>query len=429
MQLAQSRTAGIWRIKRAKIVLGILSGQSVEKLVLAVRVPPESIINCTNRFAHMGMKYFEIPERKPTKREQGVERMLAFLEDPPGARSALWKNLRVRYIGHHFSARHIKKIRDLIVSYPRTTQSELAKKVSMMFDLYQSNGKLKFSQTAHILRRMEMDNLVKLPSTNKPPSSSSQSKSRKTLRFHAPKRKIALSRVDIERLQFVPVLNLQDSLLWRELIERYHYINTTRLFGAQMRYLVYGGVGVPDTVRPVKEKKKLLPSWTKKIMQEPRGEHLLAALGFAASAWRLESRDRFIGWNENQRVTNLKLIVNNVRFLILPWIRSPNLASRILGGVARRLPFDWEVRYHYRPVLLETFVMMDRFKGTCYRASNWVKVGQTEGYSYYHSYKKQSVSKAIYVYPLCKNFRQRLCEQRSRVERTRPGNATPVQGL
>jgi hypothetical protein len=102
-------------------------------------------------------------------------------------------------------------------------------------------------------------------------------------------------------------------------------------------------------------------------------------------------------------------VVSNARFLILPWIRCQNLASRILSGAARRLPDDWEARYHYRPVLLETFVQLDRFTGACYKAANWIQLGTTSGYSLYDTEAKKRVpTKALFVYPLARKFRETL---------------------
>jgi hypothetical protein len=100
---------------------------------------------------------------------------------------------------------------------------------------------------------------------------------------------------------------------------------------------------------------------------------LIALLGFGATAWQTTPRDRYIGWSYEQRQANLHLIVNNARFLILPWVQSKNLASMILAMAAKRLPDDWEAAYAYRPVLMETFVERPRFKGTCYKAANWVQ--------------------------------------------------------
>ena len=106
---------------------------------------------------------------------------------------------------------------------------------------------------------------------------------------------------------------------------------------------------------------------------------VLAVVGFGASAWKAAPRDRFIGWSVAQREARLHLVVNNARFLILPWVQVRNLASTVLARSSRRLPDDWQVRYGYRPLLLETFVQSDRFAGTSYRAANWTHVGQTQG--------------------------------------------------
>ncbi len=137
--------------------------------------------------------------------------------------------------------------------------------------------------------------------------------------------------------------------MWNEYIERYHYLGYTPLPGAQLRYFV---------------------SMDKQI---------LALLGFGASAWQVAPRDNFIGWDHEQRRKGLPLIVNNARFLILPWVQSKNLASKILAMIARQLPINWCERYNIQPVLMETFVEIGRFSGTCYRAANWIHVGQTKG--------------------------------------------------
>ena len=136
-------------------------------------------------------------------------------------------------------------------------------------------------------------------------------------------------------------------IAWNEYVARYHYLGYTPMSGSQIRYSVYAG------------------------------DRLVALLSFGASAWKLADRERFIGWTHEQRQKNLQLVVNNARFLILPWIQSKGLASKILAMAARRLPVDWLARYGYQPVMLETFVESPRHKGTCYKAANWQLVGRT----------------------------------------------------
>ena len=136
---------------------------------------------------------------------------------------------------------------------------------------------------------------------------------------------------------------------------------------------------------------------------------LIALLGFGAAAWMSAPRDRYIGWTHEQRKRHLHLIVNNARFLILPWIRSQNLASMLLATAARQLPDQWLAVYGYRPVLLETFVEQPRFRGTCYKAANWIFLGQTKGRGKLGPSGKQSVPiKDLWVRPLDRRFRETL---------------------
>jgi len=136
----------------------------------------------------------------------------------------------------------------------------------------------------------------------------------------------------------------------------------------------------------------------------------VALLGFGASAWKLADRERLIGWDNEQRLRNLHKVINNTRFLILPWIKSKGLASKILAKVARQLPQDWRQRYDYEPVLLETFVESPRHAGTCYKAANWQCVGRTTGRGKMSRSHEQSLpTKDIWMYPLRKNYRHTLC--------------------
>jgi hypothetical protein len=149
-------------------------------------------------------------------------------------------------------------------------------------------------------------------------------------------------------------------------------------------------------------------------------EQLLALLGFGAAAWALAPRDRFIGWSPQERIRNLHLIVNNARFLLLPWVASRNLASRILGAAARQLPRDWTERYSYAPVLLETFVQRNLHSGGCYRAANWICLGSTQGRGKLDSNNRRPLPvKSIFVYPLRPDFREVLRSAPDRLGQTR----------
>ena len=413
-KIAGSRTSGIWRIKRAKIILLTKENKCVERIVLDVRVPPESVIKCQESFADQSIEYFRHPLRNPTRRETAVERMLTFLESPPARSSAIWKQLSLHYIGHDFSAERIETIRKMIHKNPLWNRSEIARAVCERFDLRKSDGEYKMAQIGQALIRMAMDNLITLPAPVRQNKTHPKGFFLASAQNAIPEvRKTKIKNYsEIQTIQLIPAVNDNDKRLWRILIEKYHYISTSILFGAQMRYLVYGGKNIESTAGFMKNHFRhsgISYNQLKKYLEIERGEHLLAAIGFSACAWKFLSRDRFIGWNDEQRIANLKLVINNARFLILPWISVPNLASRILGNVAKQLPFDWDSRYHYRPVLMETFVQTDLFKGTCYRAANWIHVGQTKGYSLHSRYKQKSPTKDIYVYPLTNDFREKLC--------------------
>ena len=167
---------------------------------------------------------------------------------------------------------------------------------------------------------------------------------------------------------------------YQALMEQHHYLGYKPMAGAQLRYLIW------------------------------RGDLLAGGLGWGAAAWSIGPRDRWIGWTTVQRQQQLHRLVNNNRFLILPWVRTPNVASSVLGRVARRLPQDWEDRFGYRPVLLETFVEQQRFSGRSYEAANWVCVGQTQGRG---KLEKRHLSilpvKWVFLCPLTTDFRDVLC--------------------
>ncbi|MBW2218192.1 MAG: DUF4338 domain-containing protein [Deltaproteobacteria bacterium] len=178
------------------------------------------------------------------------------------------------------------------------------------------------------------------------------------------------------------VKTAQQSAVYNALIDRYHYLGYSPMAGAQVRYLF---------------------KWE---------QGLLGAIGFGASAWKIAPRDLYIGWKPLVREKNLHLIVNNARFLILPGVHSANLASKILAMCTKRIPDDFLNQYGYNPVLLETFVERDRFRGGCYRAANWQCVGQTQGRGKKHKYKTPGIAvKDIWLYPLRRDFRRALMSE------------------
>ena len=287
----------------------------------------------------------------------------------------------VHYCGRLFTGKEIDRIRQLIASDRKLNRVQLSRIACDEFSWLRPDGGSKEMSCRVAMLRMERDGLITLPL---PQKGNGNGKNRPRLTsISDPKEAVSLPAGALGKLLFRPVNTPDDSKLWNELIERYHYLGYKPLPGAQIRYLVFGNSHL-----------------------------LLAALGFGAAAWTVAPRDRFIGWAAQQRKHNLHLVVNNARFLILPWVTSHNLASRILAGIARQLPHDWQERYSYKPVLLETFVEQKRFHGTCYRAANWTHVGQTQGRGKLDRHYRYSLPvKDIFLYTLDKRFRQTLHQQ------------------
>ena len=283
-----------------------------------------------------------------------------------------------RYCGREFTDQELELVRALIAHRPAYSRAQLSQLTCQALQWYKADGGLKEMSCRVAMLRMQVDGLIELPA---PRAQRPQSNICFTTRTN-PRAPLEQPVHALPALTLHPVGHREDSRLWNEYIERYHYLGYKTLPGAQLRYFV-----------------------------TTAHHETLALLGFGASAWLSAPRDQFIGWSDEQRQRNLHLIVNNARFLILPWVRSKNLASKILATVARRLPDEWQQRYHYRPVLMESFVQKDRFTGTCYQAANWVHVGHTKGRGKLGPAGKQSVPiKDIWLYPLNRNFRQSLTQ-------------------
>jgi len=286
-----------------------------------------------------------------------------------------------RYCGRVFTPEELRSIRELIADDARHNRAELSRLVCDLVGWIRPDGQRKDMSCRVAMLRMHRDGLIELPPPRKGNGNGRIRPQRSLL--GEPGEPVTASVGQLGELTLLPVKGQADSRLWNELIDRYHYLGYQPLPGAQMRYLVFAG------------------------------SRMLGAMGFGACAWKVAARDQFIGWTAEERVEKLALVVNNARFLILPWIKSPNLASRVLSLAAKQLPEDWEKRYAYRPVLLETFVEMDRFHGTCYRAANWLLVGKTQGRGKLDRWKRFELPvKHIFLYPLCRKFRERLrgCE-------------------
>jgi hypothetical protein len=279
-----------------------------------------------------------------------------------------------RYSGRDFSDEDMQLIAELIKSNPKFNRAQLSRQVCERLDWRRPDGRLREMSCRVAMLRMQADGLIVLPA----------SKLRQPRQPATPQPtpatdpgvcvSCAVHELGPLKLQMV-VGGSPASRLWNEYVARYHYLGYKPMSGSQIRYSVYAG------------------------------GQLVALISFGASAWKLADRERFIGWDAQQRQRNLQLVVNNARFLILPWIRCKGLASKILGMAARQLPIHWRERYGYEPVLLETFVESPRHQGTCYKAANWIRVGRTTGRGKLStSHQPTLPAKDIWLCPLRRDF-------------------------
>lgn len=285
--------------------------------------------------------------------------------------------------GQQFNSSILQQIQQLMTENQSLTRAELARQVCDLLNWYRPNGERKDMSCRVALLKLERKGLLQLPRATKVIRRNKQHVGNAISFKEIP---ITQPVHQIHGLSLEPVTgmsrNSSASALWKSMVEQYHYLGYTPLVGAQFRYLIHCDQGY------------------------------LGALGFSASAWKVAPRDQFIGWTPRARKVNLAYVICNSRFLILPWIQSKNLASKILSLSAKRLIGDWKKTYGYQPVLLETYVDKERFSGTCYRAANWVRVGQTQGRGKLDRQHEHALPvKDVYLYALKTDFRHILCQE------------------
>jgi len=306
-----------------------------------------------------------------------MDRPIAQGERPQASAEPELEGIRIR--GRRFSAAELLRIRAVVHECADAHRFALSKKVCEALDWRQRNGRLKDRACRDVLARLHELGFLRLPAPRRPAV-----RRRRVLLTPqtGPRPALAIRPRDIDDASFSLVTGSGDAKrerLWNEYVERYHDFGYGVPLGAHLKYFVSVG-------------------------REP-----IACLAFCGAAWRVEARERWIGWSDAQRRRNLSFVVNNSRFVILPWVASPNLASRILSLAARRLARDWQARYAYRPLLLETFVHGERYRGTCYRAANWIWVGHTKGRGRMdREFKADVAKKAMFVYPLVNDAASRL---------------------
>jgi hypothetical protein len=256
-------------------------------------------------------------------------------------------------------------------------RAEVARRVCEALGWYDVQGQPKLMSARVGLLRLHRAGVIELP-----PPRNGNGNARGLVRQPADwpaAEAVRVSLGELNGLHLQAVTDKAASRLWNGLIDRWHYLGYSPLPGAQLRYLI-------------------------------RWDHgLLGAIGFGAAAWKVAARDRWIGWGRQEREAHLGRVLNNARFLLLPWVEVKHLASKVLSLAARCVAEDFPARYGEPVVLLETFVQTPRFRGTCYRAANWQYLGETTGRGKCdRSHQASLPRKAVYVYPLTAQFRAAL---------------------
>lgn len=243
-----------------------------------------------------------------------------------------------------------------------------------------ATGKAQTRACGKLLEKLERQGLLELPAKRKAGRRAARSAGPEVAGEEtAPGALVECELGAVRPVRLELVEGREETTLWNALVERYHTLGFKRPFGCSLRYSV----------------------------ESRRGR--LGCLLVASGARALRCRDEWIGWSAQQRLSNLPFVVNNSRFLVFPWVRVPHLASHVLGRLARQLRQDWQTRWGYRPVLLETFVDPAHHRGVCYRAAGWLVLGETTGAGLRlrgHSYRTSR--KLIFVRPLVRDFRARL---------------------
>ena len=289
----------------------------------------------------------------------------------------------VSFSGRNFAAAELELIRETVRDFSNLSLTELSKTICELLEWKRPTGKLKYEEGRAFLEHLQDQGVLTLPGLRVTAApgprhvvSTSQSDAQSAISGSA-------GDFDSLTLHLVQASNPTLNSLFKQYVDRYHYLRYRIPFGAHLRYLV---------------ESSQLPG------------RYLACLQFSSPAWMMAPRDAWIGWNVQQRKRNLQFIVNQSRFLILPWVSVRGLASKILSLTARRLPQDWHALYGYRPLLLETLVDRSLYSGTSYKAANWIHLGATQGRGRMdrdHATHSQAI-KDIFVYPLCRHAREQL---------------------
>lgn len=284
--------------------------------------------------------------------------------------------------GRELRGEDIALIRTLLDENPDWGRSRLSVELCNRWSWHNAKGHRKDMAARTLLLKLERAGLIRLPPRRGGPSAPNKNRNRAIPPVPTAAEPIHDALRDLQPLAVSIVMpGSEDLQLFNGLLAHFHYLGHRNTVGENIRYLVRDRHG-----RPV------------------------ACLLFGSAAWKCADRDAFIGWERAIRERNLQMVTNNTRFLVLPWVVVPHLASHVLGLIIRRIQVDWQAKYGHPVHALETFVDRSRFKGTCYRAANWLCLGETQGRT--RNDRKHSIRAAVkdvYLYPLAKHFKEALC--------------------
>jgi hypothetical protein len=289
-----------------------------------------------------------------------------------------------RYSGRRFRPKELALIREVVESCSGLSRKELAQTICELLGWKRRSGRLKALECGELLERLEGAGVLALPERQRRRPVGSHTSVPVTAR--GDRGGDLVGEVgDFAPIEIEAVETLDQRLLFRELVGRHHYLGHKVPFGAHLRYLLYA-------CRPERT--------------------VVGCIQFSSAAWRMAVRDAWIGWDDATRERKLPQVVNNSRFLILPWVRVKNLASSVLSLAGRRMAADWPGRYGVEVLLVETLVDTSRYRGECYRAANWILLGQTTGRGRMdREHLRHGASpKTVLVYPLVKDAARRLRE-------------------
>ena len=283
--------------------------------------------------------------------------------------------------GRLITSQEINDAKETIKRCGGLSRRELSETICEHWNWLTASGSRKITACLNVLEELEERGELKLPAKQQKRRSSQQVRGAvHTERTLVPDETIAVSLKELHAVELEIVGGKNRTQLWNEYVDRYHYLGYSKPFGCTIRYFIASEKGVLGCA--------LVAGATKKI----------------------KLRDEWIGWTNQRRQQNLPWVINNTRFLIFPWVEVAYLASHILGQLARQVQENWQERWGYTPLLMETFVDPIKFSGTCYKAAGWIELGHTSGRGLRrknHTYT--STPKMIYVKPLSKDFRERLC--------------------